>query len=241
MRQILSGLAGSALDLLFPLECFGCSKEGEVFCAGCLKELPVLREPFCRLCCQPGGQSPCASCRYLPLVVDRIRAPFILEGAVRTAVHRLKYGNLRAAAPQLGRIMGEHLLSLKMPGQLVVPVPMHPGRLRQRGYNQSDLLAKEVARTAGIPLAKRLLTRTQNTPPQVKSQGREQRRANVDGSFRAESDLSGITLILVDDVATTGSTLSACAAALKAAGAASVHALTLAQGSMSGGPGKSSA
>ena len=229
MKQILTRLAGSTLDLLFPLECFGCSKEGEVFCAACLKELPQLRAPFCRLCCQPGIESPCASCRALPLTVDGIRAPFILDGVVRRAVHRLKYGNLRAAAPQLGRIMGEHLMSHKIPGQLIVPVPLHPGRLRQRGYNQSDLLAKGVARTAGIPVGKQLLTRTKNTSPQVASQGREERRSNVDGSFRCQTDLSGVSLILIDDVATTGSTLSACAAALKAAGATSVHALVLAR------------
>ena len=229
MKQILTRLAGSTLDLLFPLECFGCSKEGEVFCAACLNELPQLRAPFCRLCCQPGIESPCASCRVIPLTVDGIRAPFILDGVVRRAVHRLKYGNLRAAAPQLGRIMGEHLMSHKIPGQLVVPVPLHPARLRQRGYNQSELLAKGVARTAGFPLGKQLLTRTKNTPPQVASQGREQRRSNVDGSFQCQADLSGVSLILIDDVATTGSTLSACAAALKTAGATSVHALVLAR------------
>ena len=229
MKHLLTRLAGSALDLLFPLECFGCSKEGEVFCSTCLKELPRLRPPFCRLCCQPGIDSPCASCQALPLSVDGIRAPFVLDGVVRRAVHRLKYGNLRAAAPQLGRIMGEQLMSYKIPGQLVVPVPLHPVRLRQRGYNQSDLLAKGVARTSGIPLAKHLLTRTKNTSPQVASQGREQRRSNVDGSFRCGADLSGVSLILIDDVATTGSTLSACAAALKAAGAISVHALALAR------------
>ena len=120
-------------------------------------------------------------------------------------------------------------MSHKIPGQLVVPVPLHSGRLRQRGYNQSELLAKGVARTSGIPLDKQLLTRTKNTPPQVASQGREERRSNVDGSFQCQADLSGVSLILIDDVATTGSTLSACAAALKGAGATSVHALVLAR------------
>ena len=106
MKPLLSKLTGSVLDLLFPMECFGCRKEGEAICSSCLKELPLLKAPYCKLCGQPGVNSPCASCRDMPLAIDGIRAPFILEGPVRHAVHGLKYRNLRAAAPDYSPIEG---------------------------------------------------------------------------------------------------------------------------------------
>ena len=108
-------------------------------------------------------------------------------------------------------------------------MPLHSSRLRQRGYNQSELLAKAAAKASGIPLETRLLSRTKNTSPQVESQSRDQRRDNVDGNFECRSSIAGVSVILIDDVATTGSTISACAAVLKAAGARSVWGLVLAR------------
>ena len=229
MKALISKITGSALDLLFPMECVGCHKQGDALCASCLKDSPRLQAPYCRLCGQPGADSPCGFCREMPLAIDAIRAPFILEGPVRRAVHGLKYRNLRAAAPQLGRIMGEHLRTHQIPGALLEPVPLHSRRLRQRGYNQSELLAKWASQASGISLETRLLTRSKNTPPQVESQSRDQRQTNVEGSFKSLSGVNGASVILIDDVATRGSTLSACAAALKAAGAESVWGLVLAR------------
>lgn len=227
--KITAEIAGSALDLLFPMECAGCYKQGDTLCASCLNDSPRLREPYCRLCAQPGGPSPCGYCREMPLEIDAIRAPFILEGPVRAAIHGLKYRNHRPSAPQLGRIMGEHILARHLPGDLLAPVPLHSSRLRQRGYNQSELLTKAAAKASGIPLETRLLSRTKNTSPQVESQSRDQRRDNVDGNFECRSSIAGVSVILIDDVATTGSTLSACGAVLKAAGARSVWGLVLAR------------
>ena len=109
-----------------------------------------------------------------------------------------------------------------------MPVPLHSRRIRHRGYNQSLLLARELAKLTGLDLDEKLLVRIKDTPPQVGA-SRSQRRGNVEGSFRCQRDVSGKALILVDDVATTGSTLSACATALKAAGAATVWGLALAR------------
>ena len=225
----LSKLAGAALDIAFPMECFGCGSEGPAICVNCLKDLPSLTAPYCRTCGQPGTDSPCVSCREMPLAVDGIRAPFLMEGAVRRAVHGLKYRNLRAAAPQLGEIMGEHLVGRRVPGAVLLPVPMHPLRLRQRGYNQAELLAKATGEAASLPCDKGLLIRTKDSSPQVESQSRGERREKVRDSFECRGQVTGSRLILIDDVATTGSTLSACAAALKAAGAQSVWALALAR------------
>ncbi len=115
-----------------------------------------------------------------------------------------------------------------MPGDVLTPVPLHPRRLRSRGYNQSALLAKELSKQLGLEVDQALLRRTNNTRPQV-SASRDERRENVRGSFRCDGPADGRSVILVDDVATTGSTLSACAAVLKAAGASSVWCLVLAR------------
>ena len=130
MLNLLSKLTNSTLDLLFPLECFGCRKDGEVLCPSCLAGAARLNQPYCRICAQPGQSSPCFSCRESPLDVDAIRAPFLFGGAIQEAIHALKYRNLRAAAPGLGELMGNFLTSGRIPGDLLVPVPLHTSRRR---------------------------------------------------------------------------------------------------------------
>jgi len=152
-----------------------------------------------------------------------------MEGVIREAVHSLKYHQVRAAAAQLGQLMGQYLLSHPLPGQVLVPVPLHPRRLRNRGYNQSALLAREVSKWTGLPVKEQLLVRTTDAPPQARAASLEERRWNVLGSFQCVGDVPNQEVLLVDDVVTTGSTISACAAALKAAGAASVWGLALAR------------
>lgn len=152
-----------------------------------------------------------------------------MEGTIREAIHAFKYRNIRAAAPELGRLLAQYLEAHPMPGEVLVPVPLHPRRLRSRGYNQAALLARELGKLSGMPVNERLLSRTKNTPPQVQTSNREERQINMAGSFEGRNNADGLAVILVDDVTTTGSTLSACAAALKEAGAASVWGLALAK------------
>ena len=229
MKSQLSRLTNSALDLLFPLQCLGCRKEGKLLCPACLGAMPRLSPPYCAVCANPASDGPCGRCAVMPLEVDGLRAPFLMEGLAREAVHSLKYRNVRAAAPELGRLLAEYLDSHPMPGEVIVPVPLHPRRLRSRGYNQSELLARELGKLTGLPVNNRLLARTKNTPPQVSLANQGERRRNAAGSFACTGDPAGQNVLLLDDVATTGSTISACAAALKAAGAASVWGLVLAR------------
>ena len=151
-----------------------------------------------------------------------------MEGAIRQGILDLKYRNLRSAAPTLGRLMGQWLISNRVPGEALVPVPLHRRRLRDRGYNQSALLAKELGTLMQMPVAPDVLERTRDTPPQV-SLTREERIRNVEGSFACPERVEGKSFILVDDVITAGSTLSECASALKAAGASSVWGIALAR------------
>ena len=113
--------------------------------------------------------------------------------------------------------------------EALIPTPLHPRRLRSRGYNQSMLLAHEIGRRLNLPVPEDLLVRVRNPRPQVEAQSEQERRSNVAGNFQCTADATGLPILLIDDVATTGSTMSECAFALKAAGAVKVHALTLAR------------
>jgi ComF family protein len=167
-------------------------------------------------------------CRVSPLSVVPIRSAFLFEGFAREAIHALKYrGGYRTAVP-LGRRMAEVWVERRLTSDLIVPVPLHVDREAKRGYNQSALLARELARHVGIPLDECLLFRTRPTASQANLE-RHERWQNVRDAFSCatDRDLSGVHVTLVDDVATTGATLDACAVALLAQGARRVDAFTL--------------
>ncbi|MCH7737517.1 MAG: ComF family protein [Chloroflexi bacterium] len=200
-----------------------------MICASCVNGLRTLEQPFCDTCAQPGAHGQCEWCQGHPSKIDGIRAPYLFEGPLREAVHRLKYRGWRVAAPLLGGLLAGYLEQHRLPGDIMVPVPLHSSRLRSRGYNQSDLLAREAGKLLGIPVREEILKRANDAPPQVEAGTREQRRANVAGNFESSAEVAGMSVLLVDDVATTGSTLFACAAVLKDAGAAGVWGLVLAR------------
>lgn len=170
----------------------------------------------------------CTRCRTSPLKIDCIRSVAYSEGVLREAVHRLKYSDLTALAEPLGGLMASYWAQHPLPADVVVPVPLHAARLRERGYNQAALLADEMARRVGLAVDGHTLNRQRATAPQVELDARE-RRENVRDAFHCADDtLAGQQVLLVDDVCTTGSTLEACAQALYAGGARAVRALTLA-------------
>ena len=229
MNSLVSKLKASALDLLFPLQCLGCQREGNLLCARCRNGLDKLNPPNCTVCAQPSPRSLCNWCRRTPLAIDGIRAPYLMHGPIEQAIYSLKYRSVRAIAPELAQLLAQYMTRRPIAGDLLAPVPLHSRRLRSRGYNQSALLAEELGKLRGLSVNEGLVFRTRDTPPQVQAASRQQRRSNVEGSFQCNTGLSGEAVILVDDVATTGSTLSACAAALKDAGAGSVWGLTVAR------------
>jgi len=148
---------------------------------------------------------------------------------MREAVHRLKYGNLRAVAAPLAGLMGEYLESSPLEAEVLVPVPLHPRRLRERGYNQSALLANELAKLIGLPVDETSLRRVKFVLPQARTGSVEERRTNVAGVFACTGGVKGKRVVLIDDVSTSGATLNSCASALKSAGASAVWGLTLAR------------
>jgi ComF family protein len=225
----LSRALAVALDLLFPPSCAACGREGSFLCEACESGLSLLRRPNCALCSGPARGQFCPSCEASPPAYDGLRAPYDFTGPVRDMVHNLKYKYIRASAPDLGRLMAAYLWSESVPGGVLVPVPLHSRRERARGFNQSALLAREVGRLTGIPVAEDMLRRSRNTAPQVSMAGPVERRENIQGAFECIGDVAGLEVLLIDDVVTTGSTMSACAEPLKAAGASSVWGLALAR------------
>ena len=167
-------------------------------------------------------------CRAAPLHVAPIRSVFPFEGPVRDAIHALKYQGGRDTAKPLGMRMAEVWAERRFMSDLLVPVPLHVGREAKRGYNQSTLLARELASRVGVPLDECLVFRIRPTASQANLE-RHERWRNVKDAFScpADRELSGIDVTLVDDVATTGATLEACAVALLAQGARRVNAFTL--------------
>lgn len=194
--------------------------------------MPRALPPRCPLCWQPERQGAvCGRCAQARPAFAGARAVYVYQGSVREAVHALKYNHLSALARPMAEPMAAYLKAEALPVDLVVPVPLFGRRQRLRGYNQSALLAREVARLGwGLPLAERGLARSRDTLRQARSLDAEARRRNVAGAFTADRRLvEGRHVLLMDDVMTTGATLDACARALRQAGAASVWALTFAR------------
>jgi ComF family protein len=219
-----------ALDLLFPQRCVGCGREGDYICRSCRQSLLLIKPPVCPRCGrpQPGGIL-CPACVDWQTEIDGIRSPFIFDGVMRQAIHELKYRNLRALAVPLAKFLHDYLMANPVPGEVLVPVPLHRKRLRERGYNQSSLLARELGRLTGLPVVDDCLIRQQQAPPQARTASVGERQRNVAGAFICrDGRLGGKQVLLIDDVATSGSTLGACAGALKSVGVASVWGLVMA-------------
>ena len=224
-------LKQQATELFFPGFCVGCGKEGAFVCSLCRTSLPYLRGAVCGCCGRPATNADkCAECRSLPLQVDGIRAPFSFDGIVRSAIHYLKYRRIRALAKPLAEYLYACIQDNGIRAEVLVPVPLHPRKLKERGYNQAELLACELGKLTGWPVEATLLVRIKDAPPQARTTSAQERRQNVKGAFACKGRLlQGKAVLLVDDVCTTGATINACAEVLKNLPAASVWALTVAR------------
>lgn len=217
-------------DLLFPKRCALCGREGILLCPSCAAGLPRLSGPLCSRCglpCTPGEA--CSACAAHPLPLEGLRSLWAMESGARQLVHQLKYGGLRALADPLGAELAAMVRAWRPPVDAVAPVPLHPRRLRERGFDQAELLAQSLSQASGLDVM-RGLRRTRATPQQARTLSREERGRNLANAFVWEGEgIAGCCLLLVDDVATTGATLAAAANALRAAGAAGVWAVTVAR------------
>ena len=214
-RQTLGLVIAKILDLVYPPRCLGCSAFGHWLCPGCLSRSTFLSEPHYI------SERDCATLRTIP-----VWSVGVHQGILRQAVHALKYDGLRALAQPMGRLMAAIWREHRLQADYIVPVPLHSQRMKERGYNQSWLLANVLAAEVGVTATERALARMRDTPAQV-SLSAQERRANVSGAFVANNEvLSNRRVVLLDDVCTSGATLLACAAAIEAVNGNAVAAIT---------------
>lgn len=220
------------LDAVFPFVCLGCGREGSSMCADCLAGVPRLVPPrFCVVCAEPDVLGRCGWCRATPVAVDGIRAPYVYsrDSLVRRALIQFKFGDVRAMAAELAGHLAECMARYGITADAIAPVPSHPRRLRERGFNQAALLAIALGKATGLDVWESLLSRTSDAPSQLSVAGRVNRWTNVAGSFVCGERVDDLSLLLVDDIVTTGATMSACAGALKENGAREVWGLAVAR------------
>ncbi len=220
----------SSLDLLFPATCGGCGGGKTRWCESCQAKVNIIQPPVCEVC---GIKIPtnriCLRCQTKPPVYKGLRSWAIYDGPLRSVIHRLKYKHDISLGIVLAGYLIDLLSSLGWELDMVAPVPLGVARIKERGYNQAALLARPIAMSTGINYKPRALTRIRETRTQV-GLTVTQRYENVKHAFRGElSVVEGKTVLIVDDVMTSGATLESCSAALMEAGSIGVFALTLAR------------
>jgi ComF family protein len=224
-------LAWTGLDLVLPPVCGGCGKAGFRWCPTCHKSILALPPPLCDVCGtpRPPDAPQCVDCRASRPRFHMLRSWSVFAPPVRSALLRLKYGGDLGLGEALVPQLAEFVRSLGWRLDVLVPVPLGASRLRERGYNQAALIGRPLSLAMGLGYAPRALIRARETRSQV-GLTRAERRDNVRGAFHAEPGrIHGQSVLLVDDVATTGATLSSCAEALAASGAQGVFAITVAR------------
>lgn len=241
----IRAIAGALSSVLFPAPCRICDKlltnaSRIPVCERCLNGFERISDPMCQCCGRPfvsphaadAMQPLCRLCRIGAYAFDRARSFGVYDDALSAAVVLLKYEGVRRLGDWFAGRLAE--TAQKCAGDwridLVVPVPLHAGRLRERGYNQAELIAKPLAKKMGLRFGSYLLVRTKPRPAQL-ILSRTERWSSVRGAYATSerARVDNLRILLVDDVLTTGATLDACSRALKKAGAKAVFALTVAR------------
>lgn len=235
------------MDILFPIECLGCGKEGVWLCDECLANIKLKKIDNCPLCKKISAYGKTHEwCREKSSLDGMIVAGFLNDKLLQDVIHNYKYNFIQKLAAPLSEILTKKIqeldknedkpnwVSLLFGSELIlVPVPLHKRRARWRDFNQSELLAKKIADNFHIEYRPYILKRVRHTNPQVELK-KEGRLDNIKNAFRVDKEwreqLKNTKILMVDDVATTGATLNECARVLKECGALEVWGLVLARG-----------
>jgi ComF family protein len=240
VREYITDFSRSVRNVVFPPLCLLCEdtlEEEGLVCPGCLGRLEKLTEPLCERCGATRTGHDVCICDALPPELARLRSAVSYEGVAKDIVHFYKFSGYWSLASVLGDTMCDPARALvaREERTVVMGAPLHRARFRERGYDQAGLLARHLSSRLGLPLAEGVVRRGRNTRPQAEL-SLEERKVNLRGAFSVKdtSKIAGRTVLLVDDVFTTGVTMAECARALTSAGARRVLGLTFARRMKSG-------
>ena len=219
-------------DMVLPPVCVNCRHPNESICTNCLDAFVENSTLICQHCGRPQRHSHademiCSRCQHSPPPLIEIRTPFVYAEPLSNCIKSLKYQSQFGLAVTLAQEMAKRMPAWQKPIDTLVPLPLHPKRKKERGFNQATLLAKQLSYFTNISFHDNLITRVRNTPPQARLNLQE-RQHNMQGAFIADDQAKDKHILLIDDVYTTGATLSAAAEALQIAGAKSVSGYCLA-------------
>ena len=224
------------LGILYPQTCCFCGKVSKsAICSECFKQIEYVKEPRCKKCGKPIRTEEaefCADCEKEPKHYESGRSVWLHQGVVAQSIYQFKYGNRRVYAKtyanEMYRLYGEKIKEWGI--EVIIPVPLHRKRRRKRGYNQAEVLARELSRLCNIPVDTRSVCRFKNTTPQ-KLLSHNERKQNMRKAFRVKKDWEiPKNLLLIDDIYTTGNTIDELAQILKKKGALNVFFLTISIG-----------
>ena len=241
MANLTQTLLKTLVELFYPSNCVACglAQAPEIFlCDECRNSILPINPPFCHRCSRPfegaiTGEFSCPNCEDCIMAFDCAISIYQAKGVLRDLIHRFKYGGQYYLRRLLAQILLETMRDERitaLPVDALVPVPLHPARRRERGFNQAEALAKLLAKQTAIPMLD-CIERRSYTQTQTQFD-RSERRRNLRNAFalRKNSFVVGKNIVLLDDVLTTGSTLHECAVVLRESGAESVRAITVARG-----------
>jgi ComF family protein len=245
LSNIVNKYFFSLLNLIFPSRCIGCKKREEnLLCEDCIRKIDFLTPPYCKICGKKAKgivleNSICGECRTVNNYFEYARAAGEYRDLLKKAIHFFKYRKKDRLKIPLGKILVEYLKNCDIKEyfyecDLIIPVPLHPKRLKERSFNQAQLLAEILGEELKIPVISDNLIRVKETSSQI-NLNKKEREENVRGAFslKEKENIKGKNILLIDDVYTTGSTVRECAKILKKFGAKKINVLTLAKGGFS--------
>jgi len=221
----------NAADWIYPPTCGGCGKPGQRWCEDCQTQVQEInQDTCCTICGTPLNQkSLCPTCRSTPPPFSALRSWAIYKDPLREAIHALKYRNDLGISEIVSRPLINLIQTMGWVPDLITCVPLSPQRMLERGYNQSSLVAFPIASAMGIPYKPNLLERTRDTSSQVKL-SRQERIENMQNAFLANpKSANNRSVLVIDDVTTTGATMFSCARALLESGAREIFGITIAR------------
>ena len=232
MQSRLFRAAWKFLDIIFPPCCAGCGEWGKRYCKICFANTKTINTHICQICGEPIGLetgSPCERCKTTEIYFTAVRSWALFEDPLKFAIHKLKYQRNIGLGEVLAEPLARLLFDFDWDIDLITAIPLDMDRKQERGFNQSVLLARPLSWVSKIPFNEKAVTRSRNTRSQV-GLSREQRKENMSGAFRSDTKIvKGKSILIIDDVITTGSTINACSKAMVESGVEQVYGMTLAR------------